>query len=411
MHCETKQSILTDVEKLVDIATGRSSSLFAEARTSRSRELVQRLSGARVLVAGGAGSVGRETVKLLAEYPVAALHVTDLSENYLADLVREIRNSANVIAARDFRTHTLDYGGAGMGHLLAHEPAYDLVLSFVAYKHVRGERDGYSLLSMIETNLLKLARFKEHLIARGHGRGLFSVSTDKAANPASLMGASKRAMEDVLFAHAPLGGARVTTARFANVAFSNGSLLQAFLRRLARGELLAVPEATRRYFVSPREAGEICLLASILAPDGAIVIPNLNPEAELIEFQLVVERLLHRMGFVPHFTRDEDEARALAANRTGRSYPVLLTPLDTGGEKPYEEFLGAGETAHDWLPHLRVIQHRPPASVDGLLLALEQIMLEGGDEQSLSERIRGVFLARIENFKHRASRRNLDQRL
>lgn len=396
---------------LAALVTGRSEPLFSEACRTHAAEIERRLRGARVLVVGGAGSIGGETVRLVAAQRTAALHVTDLSENYLADLVRDLRNSPEGIRSDDFRTYTLDYGGAAMAHLLANEASYDYVLCFAAHKHVRGERDGYSLLSMVDTNLLKLAGFKERLASHGHGRNLFSVSTDKAANPSSLMGASKRAMEDVLFASPLTQGARVTTARFANVAFSNGSLLQSFLRRLERGEPLAVPEATRRYFVSGEEAGQLCLVASVLADGGCIVIPDLDPEAELVELQAVAEALLDRMGLKARITRDEAEARALAAQRSDRTYPLLLTPLDTSGEKPYEEFVAAGETARDWMPGLRCIDQRPSGTVDEMLSELQRIAKEGGSDTVIAGRIVDVFRRTIGNFSHRSSSRNLDQRL
>lgn len=400
-----------DLDALATVATRRSHSLFAGACEAFARDVAARLEGARVLVVGGAGSIGSETVKLIANRPVAALHVADLSENYLADLVRDLRNRPGGLAAREFRTFTLDYGGEPMAHLLAHAAPYDFVLCFAAHKHVRGERDGYSLLSMVDTNILKLASFKERLRTHGHGRSLFSVSTDKAANPSSLMGASKRIMEDVLFAHARLPDARVTTARFANVAFSNGSLPQAFLRRLARGEPLAAPEATRRYFVAPREAGELCLLASVLGTDGTIAIPDLDPEAELVELQVVAEALLRRMGFEPHVTRDEAEALELARTRAGRAYPLLLTPLDTGGEKPFEEFVALGETDAPWLPGLRQIAHCPNDSVGAVVERLARIRATGGTEAEIAVRIRAAFQDTINQFSHRASDRNLDERL
>ena len=391
------------------MATRRAHSLFAEAHERCARDLAERLRGARVLVVGGAGSIGSATVKLLAEYPTAALHIADISENYLADLVRDLRNGARGIAAREFRTFTLDYGGEAMGHLLAHAPAYDFVLCFAAHKHVRGERDGYSLLSMVDTNILKLARFKQWLGRYGHGRSLFSVSTDKAANPSSLMGASKRLMEDVLFEHAPIAGTRVTTARFANVAFSNGSLLQAFLRRLANGEPLAVPEATRRYFVAPREAGELCLLASVLGENGMIAIPDLDPEAELVELQAIAEA-----SAGPDGPRTAGYTRRIRCARPGPPGADLPYPVDSArhrGEKPYEEFVAAGETDAPWLQGLRKIAHRPNGDVGSLIARFERIREQGGTEEEIAGALRAVFQDTIDQFNHRASDRNLDERL
>lgn len=399
-----------EIDALAELVTGRSRSLFAAALEHGAAELSERLTGARVLVCGGAGTIGGETVRLLAGYRTAALHVIDLSENYLADLVRDLRNASSPIASKDFRTYTLDYGGASMANLLAHEPSYDAILNFAAHKHVRGERDGYTLLSMVETNILKLAAFKERAVRAGHRGAFFSVSTDKAANPSSLMGASKRVMEDVLFEHARAPGSRTTTARFANVAFSNGSLLQAVLRRLSRGEPIAVPEATRRYFVSPRESGELCLLASMLGEDRTITIPDLNPERELVDLQQIVEGLLTRLGREPILTRDESEAREIAVRRGPEEpYPVLLTPLDTGGEKPFEEFVAEGESARPWRPGLKLIDRVTGPPVEAVLARLGSV--GPGSALELAGQVRAAIQEAVERFSHRASERNLDQRL
>jgi FlaA1/EpsC-like NDP-sugar epimerase len=405
---------LGSADQLAQVVTGREVSCFAAACEAARNEISSRLAGARVLVIGGAGSIGSATVRLLARHSPAALHVCDLSENYLADLVRDLRNTEYQVSAREFRTFTLDYGGQPMRHLLEHEQPYDFILNFAAHKHVRGERDGYTLISMIETNILKLAAFKGWATTAGHGRRFFSVSTDKAANPSSLMGASKRLMEDVLFEHAPLTGAELTTARFANVAFSNGSLLQAFLRRMAKGEPLAVPEATRRYFVTPAESGELCLLASVMGENGTIAIPDFDPQTALVELRTIAEALLERAGLIPVLTRDEDEARSLARAITatgGSHYPVLLTPLDTAGEKPYEEFVAANEFDVPWLPGLRAITHRNNGRVGAMITRFFEILSTGGSEAELAKVIRAAFQDIVDHFKHRTSERSLDDRL
>ncbi|MGI9354356.1 MAG: polysaccharide biosynthesis protein [Rhizobiaceae bacterium] len=402
-------------DSLARLATGRETSLFAGAMTVSETHLAAALKNARVLVAGGAGSIGSSTVKLLASYDTAALHIADISENYLADLVRTLRNSAIPLASEDFRTFTLDYGGEPMRHLLAHEAPYDYVLNFAAHKHVRGERDGYTLASMIETNIVKLASFREWCAAGGHGQSFFSVSTDKAANPSSLMGASKRLMEDVVFNHHPLPLSRTVTARFANVAFSNGSLLQAWGQRLANGEPLALPRATKRYFVSPAESGELCLLASVLGEGETIVIPDLDPAQALIELVEIGDRLLHQHGLEPVHVESEAEARQLATDFangiSGNRYPVLLTPLDTGGEKPYEEFIADGETAENWLAGLNRIHRLPGAPVDSVLASVKTALRDGGTEETLADRFQTIFAQAITNLNHRKSERNLDERL
>ena len=403
------------IHGLAKLATGRDVSLFAEAIAVSESALAVAMKNARLLVAGGAGSIGSSTVKLLAGYDTAALHIADISENYLADLVRTLRNSATPLASKDFRTFTLDYGGDPMRHLLAHEEPYDFVLNFAAHKHVRSERDGYTLASMIDTNIVKLASFREWCAAGGHGRSFFSVSTDKAANPRSLMGASKRLMEDVLFDHHPLPLSRTVTARFANVAFSNGSLLQAWGQRLANGEPLALPRETKRYFVSSAESGELCLLASVLGEDGTIAIPDLDPAEALVELAEIGDGFLRHHGLEPAHVESEDEARRMATDfaegKSGNRYPVLLTPLDTGGEKPYEEFVAEGETAESWLSGLNRIHRLPGASVESVLTNVKTTLTNGGIEETLADRFQTIFAQALTNLDHRKSERNLDQRL
>ncbi len=261
--------------------TRRDTSLFAPDTRAQAEATAGRIAGRRVLIVGGGGSIGSITTRLVVDYRPSAVHVVDTSENYLAELVRELRGRPEGLPEMDFRTIPIDYGGPIMERMLADAEPYDIVLNFAALKHVRSEKDVYSLLQMLDTNVLRHIRFKEWLARGGHGRSYFAVSTDKAANPTSLMGASKRLMEDVVFDVAA-DKTSATTARFANVAFSNGSLLQGFLNRLQHRQPFAVPRRTQRYFVSQQEAGELCVLAAFAAPGSMssfpkwIPVPNCN---------------------------------------------------------------------------------------------------------------------------------------
>lgn len=229
------------------------------------------------------------------------------------------------------------------------------------------------------------------------------------------MGASKRLMEDVLFDHHPLPLSRTVTARFANVAFSNGSLLQAWGQRLANGEPLALPRETKRYFVSSAESGELCLLASVLGEDGTIAIPDLDPAEALVELAEIGDGFLRHHGLEPAHVESEDEARRMATDfaegKSGNRYPVLLTPLDTGGEKPYEEFVAEGETAESWLSGLNRIHRLPGASVESVLTNVKTTLTNGGIEETLADRFQTIFAQALTNLDHRKSERNLDQRL
>ena len=310
----------------------------------------------------------------------------DQNENGLAEFVRQFRSDSDMPDIADFRTLPLDYGSAAMRYFLFDEKPYDIVLNFAAIKHVRSEKDSYSILQMLDTNIVKLARLMRWLAARSPDAAFFSVSTDKAANPASFMGATKRIMEHVMFHPGVAAGFRgkVTSARFANVAFSNGSLLQSFENRLARGEPLACPSGIRRYFVSLPESGHICALASLLAPAGHIAIPRLDPEEHLVPLQGIAEQFLLANGFTAQHYTDENSAKlaALTNDRAAKRWPLIMTPADTAGEKPYEEFVAKGETVVDiGLKSMQAVKNKPAQSGDlpGLLAALERIVSGSGD--------------------------------
>lgn len=382
---------------------------FARARP----QLDQALRGRRLLVVGGAGSIGSATVALLADFAPACLHVADLSENYLAELVRDLRGREQGLLVDDFRALPLDYGSPIMRRFLAEAAPYDAVLNFAALKHVRSEKDAFSLLQMLDTNVVRHVRFKRWLEEYGHGARYFAVSTDKAANPTSLMGASKRLMEDVVFDVAVPANGAATSARFANVAFSNGSLLQGFLVRLAKGQPLAAPKDTRRYFVSQRESGEICTLAALAAPAGHVVYPKLDPEKQLVLLEHVAIAVLEWAGFEPEYHDDEQRARAAVNEARARGrWPLLLTPLDTSGEKPYEEFLAEGETnveiGFDSLAALRHVLGR--GAELGTFDRLAALIEEPGRTVAKAEIVE-LLAAAIPGLSHRETGRSLDQRL
>ena len=368
------------IDALSRALTGRDVPLFDADRA----DVRAAVAGRRVLMVGAAGSIGSATLLELLDADPEEVLVLDPSENNLAELVRAVRSAPRPTRAR-FRIEPLGYGSALAEALLAAEPPFDLVLSFAALKHVRSERDVYSLLRMLEVNLVDADRFLGVARAYGHGAGgVFMVSTDKAAEPVSLMGASKRAMEALLWAHTVPGAprslldggeapplARVTTARFANVAFSDGSLPWAFLQRLEKAQPLASPEHIRRYFVSPREAGRLCLLAATACPHRHALVPVLDPERDTRTFVDVARLTLESFGLAPAYYRSEAEARAaVATDRPAGRYPVLLTSADTSGEKDVEIFVGEGEEARDpGIPNTLAVPGAPedPAPLAALL--------------------------------------------
>lgn len=398
-------------------ATGRAASLFAEDLAAAEGALRDAFAGKRVLAVGAAGTIGGSTVETLLAYDPAEIIVVDQNENALAELTRRLRSRPDGLGRTGLHTLPIDYGAAATARLIAEAPAFDAVLHFAAIKHVRSEKDAYSLLQMIDTNIVKLRRLLGWLGERDFDGRFFAVSTDKAANPSSFMGATKRVMEHVAF---QLGarlapGAAVTSARFANVAFSNGSLLQAWEQRLELGQPLAAPRATRRYFVSREESGQICALAAARAPAGAVAIPRLDPESQLVELEAVARRFLAGEGLQPVICADEAAARAEMREAAPGRWPLLLTPLDTAGEKPFEEFVAAGERAVEiGLPNLLAVERR---AVDDALLgdvldALERLVHDAAaplDRHAIKALIGRVEPQFLET--HRDSERHLDMRM
>jgi nucleoside-diphosphate-sugar epimerase len=331
---------------LGSIATGRSTSRFAADVAAHTDATHATFSSKRVLVVGGAGSIGAATVRALLPFEPAAVHVVDQDENGLAELVRDLRSTGALSGALDLRVEPLDYGSGVARRFLAAAGPYDAVLHFAALKHVRSEKDAASILQMLDTNVLKQARFMAWLADEGEPARYFAVSTDKAANPVNFMGASKRLMEHLLFTDAlvPSRGAARTSARFANVAFSAGSLLASWGERIRKRQPVAVPRDTRRYFVTLDEAAEICLLAASAIPDRHLAVPAAQSGLDLRELGPIAEGFVAAAGFRAEWYDDESAARAAVERDAARgAWPVLLTARDTDGEKPEEEFVGAGE--------------------------------------------------------------------
>lgn len=346
---------------LAEIATGRRTGLFAQDYTENLSHIAEVLRGARVLLIGGAGTIGGSVTRLLATFHTSALHVVDSNENALVELTRDLRASGVPIRSDDIRWLPLDFGSQIMTRWLLFEAPYDFVLNFAALKHVRSEKDICSALRILETNVLMQADLLAMLRERNRETHYFSVSTDKAANPVNLMGASKRLMEHVMFCDLP-GSLRCTTsARFANVAFSDGSLLCGWLNRIAKAQPLAVPSGTRRFFVSIDEAGQLCMLAAFCQGDRRILVPRVSSEMELKDIESIAITFIETLGYEPVIHSDESEAIEAVSLEVARGrYPILRTALDTSGEKSFEEFVGRDEQLiNTGLLALQSIQYAP----------------------------------------------------
>jgi FlaA1/EpsC-like NDP-sugar epimerase len=334
----------------ITIATGRHNSLFAEDMMAYAGSIRETLEGKRILVIGGAGSIGAATVRALLSYEPGAVHVIDQNENALAELVRDVRGAGLADSSVDLRLAPLDYGASVTRRFLDTCGPYNVVLHFAALKHVRSEKDVASILQMFDTNVLKQKRFMGWLTEAAPPARYFAVSTDKAANPANFMGASKRVMEHLLFTNTvnPLGSDVATSARFANVAFSAGSLLASFADRIRRRQPLPVPKDTRRFFISPDEAAQICLLAAAVVQPRHLAIPRTGTLLDLRDLTPIGEAFLRAAGYEASHYEDERLAReAVDREASNGSWPLLITPRDTDGEKEGEQFLGDGETSQE----------------------------------------------------------------
>ncbi|MGD9992115.1 MAG: UDP-N-acetylglucosamine 4,6-dehydratase [Salinivirgaceae bacterium] len=319
---------------------GRKETLFIKDLNAHNHALKDTVSNSRFLVLGGAGSIGQAVVKEIFKRNPQKLHVVDISENNLVELVRDIRSSFGYITG-DFQTFALDIGSIEYDAFIENDGAYDYVLNLSALKHVRSEKDAYTLMRMIDVNIFNTDKTIQQSIAKGVKK-YFCVSTDKAANPVNMMGASKRIME--LFLMQRSQSIRISTARFANVAFSDGSLLHGFNQRIQKKQPIVAPNDVKRYFVTPQESGELCLMSCIFGENRDIFFPKLSESLHLISFADIAVKYLKELGYQAYECKDEDEARLLAESLPAKGqWPCLFTSSDTTGEKDFEEFFTANE--------------------------------------------------------------------
>ena len=390
--------------------TTRSNSMFISDIEENKDLLYEEINGKSLLVIGGAGSIGSSYIRALLPFKPSKLVVIDLSENGLAELTRDLRSTYDMYIPDEYRTYTLDFADPIFERIFREEGGFDIVANFSAHKHVRSEKDKYSVEALLKNNVMKAKKLLD-LLVEYPPRHFFCVSTDKAANPVNIMGASKRIMEDMIMAYSSYF--KVTTARFANVAFSNGSLLASFIERLMKRQPLVAPNDVKRYFVSPEESGQICMLASILGYNKEIFFPKLKKE-QMITFSSICDNFLKVLGYTKKECTNEDEARKYAAEMVEGSkvYPVFYFESDTTGEKMYEEFYIEGEKFNmNRFISLGVIENvkkRSIKEIEELLKELNTLFINPNYSKNDVVEVMKNF---VDNFEHIEIGKNLDQKM
>ncbi len=388
---------------------GRNELLFNNDISANETELKNIVSSSRFLVIGGAGSIGQAVTKEIFKRNPRKLHVVDISENNMVELVRDIRSSFGYIDG-DFQTFALDIGSIEYDAFIKADGQYDYVLNLSALKHVRSEKDPFTLMRMINVNIFNTDKTIQQSIDKGVKK-YFCVSTDKAANPVNMMGASKRIME--MFLMRKSKEITISTARFANVAFSDGSLLHGFNQRIQKRQPIVAPNDIKRYFVVPQESGELCLMSCIFGENRDVFFPKLSESLHLITFADIAVKFLKQLGYEPHLCQDENEARQLMDTlpQEGK-WPCLFTQSDTTGEKDFEEFYTDNEVLDmERFVNLGVIKNESKSEDVKLNHFTEAIDSMKKDGQWSKEEIVDLFHTMIPDFGHKETGRYLDAKM
>lgn len=400
-----------NLEKFIaDHITSRRVSMFSKDIEENKDTLSKEIKDKKVCVIGGAGSIGSSFIKAILRFEPKSVIVVDLNENGLAELVRDIRSTDGLFCPDEFRCYTLNFADSIFERILREEKGFDIVANFSAHKHVRSEKDKYSVQALIENNDIKAKKLMD-LLVEYPPKHFFCVSTDKAANPVNIMGASKRIMEDLVMAYNKYF--KVTTARFANVAFSNGSLPDGWLHRLQKKQPLAAPNDVKRYFVSPEESGQICMLACILGKPGEIFFPKLGEE-QMLTFSSICDSFVKSEGFNKIECKSDAEAKEYAAKMSYESdtYPVVYFKSDTTGEKAFEEFYIPGEKVNmNRFISLGVVEETKNRSMDEVNIFFEELESIFETPSFTKEDVVLAIKRFIPNFEHEEKGKNLDQKM
>jgi len=390
--------------------TLRSVSFFQQDINSHADMLRNKIQGKSVLVIGGAGTIGSSYIKAVLRFNPSKLYVVDTNENGLTELTRDLRSNDAISVPDDYKTYPLDFAHPVFEKILKREGPFQIVANFAAHKHVRSEKDQYSIEAMIDNNVFKAKRLLDLLVEHQPER-FFCVSTDKAANPVNVMGASKKLMEEVIMSYADQ--LPITTARFANVAFSNGSLLFGYLERLLKKQPLSCPSDVKRYFVSPEESGQICMLACMLGAPGEIFFPKFE-EAKLTLFKTITDAFIPANGFELDVCQSEGEAKDKAKSlRSGSNrYPVYYFPTDTSGEKLFEEFYTETDIvdreSFNGLGVIKNATRNRQREVNNMIDSLKKLLQrEKYSKADIVEEMKKF----IPNFSHIETGKSLDQKM
>lgn len=390
--------------------TCRKNSMFTRDLEIATSLLSKRISKKSILVIGGAGSIGSSFIKAILPFKPASLVVVDTNENALAELTRDLRSTKGMYVPADYITYPMDFASPVFEKMFRKRGGFDIVGNFSAHKHVRSEKDIYSVEALLQNNVLH-AKLLLDLLAEFPPEEYFCVSTDKAANPVNIMGASKRIMEDVIFSYSDKFP--VKTARFANVAFSNGSLPAGFLARIAKLQPLSAPSDVKRYFVSPEESGQICMLACMLGNNREIFFPKLR-DAQMMRFDTIATNLLHEHGFEVLECASDEEAidKAEALKQGSKLYPVHYSGSDTSGEKPYEEFYTNKESVDmERLQALGVITGKQVTDKKKVEVLFDKLSAEFAKEETSKETIIKIMQEYLPNFEHIETGKSLDSKM
>lgn len=388
----------------------RKISLFEADIKANDDELRKKIENKSVLVIGGAGSIGSSFVKAVLPYKPKTVVVVDINENGLAELTRDLRSMEGMYVPDDYIPYPMDFASPVFEKMFRARGGFDIVTNFSAHKHVRSEKDIYSIEAMLQNNVLHAKKLLD-LLSELPPEEYFCVSTDKAANPVNIMGASKRIMEDVIFGYSDKFP--VKTARFANVAFSNGSLPAGFLARISKLQPLSAPYDVRRYFVSLEESGQICMLACMLGGNREIFFPKLKDE-QMMTFDVIAEKLLQEHGFEVFKCNSDAEAIKKAADlkKGSRSYPVHFSMSDTSGEKSYEEFFTDEEVVDmNRFCSLGVVMEKDIPEKQKIEKLYSDLTNAFSTDKVTKEDIVGLLEVYLPEFKHIEAGKSLDSKM